>query len=163
VFGGYWCRSGVLVVVDGLSLLSGFLPFSQGFQCRVEAGVGLIAGESCAGDQGGALEEDQQHVCLCLRCRCGGDLSGVLAALGFAVGLTIVPQQHRLFATVPSLAPVAIGLNGSALYIASALGAGIGGLALAAGGRTAATLTAVVIGTLGLAVGIAVVPERHGG
>jgi DHA1 family inner membrane transport protein len=28
-----------------------------------------------------------------------------MAALRLAVGLTIVPQQHRLFATVPALAP----------------------------------------------------------
>ena len=46
-----------------------------------------------------------------------------MAALGLAVGLTIVPQQHRLFATVPALAPVAVGLNGSAIYIGIALGA----------------------------------------
>jgi hypothetical protein len=42
------------------------------------------------------------------------------ALLGLAIGLTIVPQQHRLFATVPRLAPVAVGLNGSAIYIGSA-------------------------------------------
>jgi predicted MFS family arabinose efflux permease len=71
-----------------------------------------------------------------------------MAALGLAVGLTIVPQQYRLFATVPKLAPVAIGLNGSAIYIATALGGGLGGLVLAIGGSAAPTVTAGAIGVL---------------
>lgn len=69
-----------------------------------------------------------------------------MAALGLAVGLTIVPQQHRLFAAVPRLAPVAVGLNGSAIYVGSALGAGAGGLALAVGGGAAPTIAAAGIG-----------------
>lgn len=83
-----------------------------------------------------------------------------MAALGLAAGLTIVPQQHRLFATVPALAPVAIGLNGSAIYIGSALGAGIGGLALAAGGPSAPVITASAIGALAITIAAAVVPEH---
>jgi len=75
-----------------------------------------------------------------------------MALLGLAVGLTIVPQQHRLFAAVPRLAPVAVGLNGSAIYIGSALGAAIGGLALASGGRAAPTITAAVIGLIATTV-----------
>lgn len=84
-----------------------------------------------------------------------------MAALGLAIGLTIVPQQHRLFATVPTLAPIAIGLNGSAIYIASALGAGVGGIALATGGNAAPTITAAAIGALSLLIGITIVPERR--
>jgi DHA1 family inner membrane transport protein len=76
-----------------------------------------------------------------------------MAGLGLAVGLTVVPQQHRLFATVPKLAPVAVGLNGSAIYIGSALGAALGGVALAVGGCIAPTVTAAIIGLL--AVGVA--------
>jgi MFS transporter, DHA1 family, inner membrane transport protein len=75
-----------------------------------------------------------------------------MAGLGLAVGLTIVPQQHRLFATVPKLAPVAVGLNGSAIYIASALGAALGGIALATGGSIAPTITAAIIGLVGLTI-----------
>jgi DHA1 family inner membrane transport protein len=90
-----------------------------------------------------------------------GAATATMAALGLAVGLTVVPQQHRLFATVPALAPIAIGLNGSAIYIASALGAGIGGIALTAGGGNGPTITAAVIGALSLVIGITVVPERH--
>jgi DHA1 family inner membrane transport protein len=82
-----------------------------------------------------------------------------MAALGLAVGLTIVPQQHRLFATVPTLAPVAVGLNGSAIYIASALGAALGGIALAIGGSITPTITAAIIGLL--AVTIAITPVRQ--
>lgn len=81
-----------------------------------------------------------------------------MAALGLAVGLTIVPQQHRIFATVPRLASVAVGLNGSAIYIGSALGAALGGIALAVGGSSTATVTAAAIGLL--AIAIATVPPR---
>jgi MFS transporter, DHA1 family, inner membrane transport protein len=83
-----------------------------------------------------------------------------MAALGLAVGLTIVPQQHRLFATVPTLAPVAVGLNGSAIYIASALGAGLGGLALAAGGPLAPLIAATIVGALAITIAAALVPEH---
>jgi DHA1 family inner membrane transport protein len=72
------------------------------------------------------------------------------AALGLAVGLTVVPQQHRLFASVPKLAPVAVGLNGSAIYLASALGAALGGAALAVGDPPAVVLVAVAISLLAL-------------
>jgi DHA1 family inner membrane transport protein len=75
-----------------------------------------------------------------------------MAALGFSAGLTIVPQQHRIFAAVPRLAPVAVGLNGSGIYIATALGAAAGGAALAAGGSTAPAATAAIIGLLAVAV-----------
>jgi DHA1 family inner membrane transport protein len=75
-----------------------------------------------------------------------------MAALGFSAGLTIVPQQHRLFAAVPRLAPVAVGLNGSGIYIATALGAAAGGAALAAGGSAAPVVTAAAIGMLAVAV-----------
>ena len=83
-----------------------------------------------------------------------------MAALGVAVGLTIVPQQHRLFATIPALAPVAVGLNGSAIYVASALGAGLGGLALANGGPAGPPITAAAIGVLAIIIAIAAAPER---
>jgi predicted MFS family arabinose efflux permease len=90
-----------------------------------------------------------------------GAATATMAVLGLCIGLTIVPQQHRLFATVPSLAPIAVGLNGSAIYIASALGAGAGGIALATGGHAAPTITAAVIGALSIGVGLAIVPERQ--
>ena len=75
-----------------------------------------------------------------------------MAALGLAIGLSVVPQQHRLFATVPKLAPVAVGLNGSAIYIGSALGAALGGVALSVGGIIATTITAATIGLLAVLI-----------
>jgi predicted MFS family arabinose efflux permease len=80
--------------------------------------------------------------------------------LGFSVGLTIVPQQHRLFALVPGLAPVAVGLNGSAIYIAIAVGAGLGGGVLEAGGAAALAPAAAAVGVAAITVAAAVRPER---
>ncbi|HVR10463.1 MAG TPA: MFS transporter [Thermoanaerobaculia bacterium] len=78
--------------------------------------------------------------------------TATMAALGFCAGLTIVPQQHRIFAAVPRLAPVAVGLNGSGIYIATALGAAVGGAALAIGGSAALAITAAVIGLVAIIV-----------
>ena len=75
-----------------------------------------------------------------------------MAALGPAVGLSVVPQQNRLFATVPKLAPVAVGLNGSAICIGSALGAALGGVALAVGGSMAPAIAAAIIGLLAVVI-----------
>jgi MFS transporter, DHA1 family, inner membrane transport protein len=80
-----------------------------------------------------------------------------IAVLGFSAGLTIVPQQHRLFAAVPKLAPVAVGLNGSGIYVATALGAAAGGTALAVGGSAAPPVTAAAIGLLAVIVAVTTV------
>ncbi|MEU9092228.1 MFS transporter [Streptomyces sp. NPDC048428] len=48
---------------------------------------------------------------------------------GVALGVVVVPQQHRLISLSPAAAPVLLGLNSSALYIGIALGGGFGGLA----------------------------------
>ena len=80
-----------------------------------------------------------------------------MAVLGFCAGLTIVPQQHRLFTAVPKLAPVAVGLNGSGIYIATALGAATGGTALAVGGSAAPPLAAAVIGLLAVIIAVTTV------
>lgn len=82
-----------------------------------------------------------------------------MAVLGFSAGLTIVPQQHRIFATVPKLAPVAVGLNGSGIYIATTLGAAVGGAALAIGGSAAPTIAAAVIGLLAVVIATTAVRE----
>jgi len=81
-----------------------------------------------------------------------------MAALGLGVGLTIVPQQHRIFATVPKLASVAVGLNGSAIYVGSALGAAVGGLTFAASGPAATTITAAAIGLIAITIATLVRP-----
>ncbi|MEV3986348.1 MFS transporter [Nonomuraea sp. NPDC049758] len=74
------------------------------------------------------------------------------AVWGVALGVVVVPQQHRLIALGPAAAPVLLGLNSSALYIGMALGGGLGGLAQewfavvpAALGLPAAGVTAVAL------------------
>ncbi len=84
-----------------------------------------------------------------------------LLVLGLSVGVTIVPQQHRLFALVPAVATVALGLNGSGIYIGSALGAALGGGVLALAGVTALPLAAALVGLLAIAITSAVRPERR--
>jgi MFS transporter, DHA1 family, inner membrane transport protein len=84
-----------------------------------------------------------------------------MVALGLSTSMAIVPQQYRLFALVPEMAPVAMGLNGSAIYIASALGAALGGGVLAFAGATALPLAAVLIGLLAITIVSAVRPERR--
>ncbi|WP_205301956.1 MFS transporter [Nonomuraea montanisoli] len=51
------------------------------------------------------------------------------AIWGVALGVVVVPQQHRLIALGPAAAPVLLGLNSSAIYVGMALGGGLGGLA----------------------------------
>jgi len=46
----------------------------------------------------------------------------------------MVPQQHRLFTVAPDAPTVALGLNGSAMYVGAGLGSALGGLALATAG-----------------------------
>jgi predicted MFS family arabinose efflux permease len=46
-------------------------------------------------------------------------------------------QQHRVMAARPGEGPVAVSLNASAIYLGSALGAGLGGVVLASGGAPA--------------------------
>src|SRR6266700_293642 len=84
-----------------------------------------------------------------------------LLVLGLSVGVTIVPQQHRLFAMVPAVDTVALGLNGSGIYIGSALGAALGGGVLALAGVTALPLAAALVGLLAIAITSAVRPERR--
>ncbi|MEV0063452.1 MFS transporter [Nocardia sp. NPDC050718] len=85
-----------------------------------------------------------------------------MIGLGISVGISIVPQQHRFFALVPAIAPIAMGLNGSAVYLAVALGAGLGGGALALAGAVALAPTAAVLGLLAVTVALAVRPEDRG-
>ncbi len=49
-------------------------------------------------------------------------------------GMLMVPQQHRLFTIAPDVPTVALGVNGSAIYVGGALGSALGGVVLAAAG-----------------------------
>jgi predicted MFS family arabinose efflux permease len=69
-------------------------------------------------------------------------------AMGTFGGMLMVPQQHRLFATAPDAPTVALGLNGSAIYLGGGIGSAFGGLVLAGVGvgwlPAAGALVAVV-------------------
>jgi len=78
---------------------------------------------------------------------------GVL--FGIAGWMTIVPQQHRLISRFPAAAPVAIGLNVSALYTGMALGGFVGGLALNWTEPLGLGLVGAAVGLVGIAVTVA--------
>jgi len=64
-------------------------------------------------------------------------LPGLLVAVvvvGAFGGMLMVPQQHRLFSLAPDAPTVALGLNGSAIYVGSGLGSALGGLVLSGAG-----------------------------
>ncbi|MET9490431.1 MFS transporter [Nocardia sp. NPDC006630] len=81
--------------------------------------------------------------------------------LGAGAGISLVPQQHRLFALVPAFAPIAMGLNGSAIYFAAAVGAALGGGVLAVGGASALAPTAALLGVIAITAGTVLRPENH--
>ncbi|GAB3920717.1 MFS transporter [Microlunatus endophyticus] len=57
-----------------------------------------------------------------------------LLLAGFFVGLLFVPNQARMFTAAPDVPVVAVGLLGSVLYVAAAVGSALGGVALHVGG-----------------------------
>ncbi|KUL36359.1 MFS transporter [Streptomyces sp. NRRL F-4489] len=76
-----------------------------------------------------------------------------LVAWGAAGWALQVPQQHRLLAASARRGTVALALNNSALYLGSAVGSALGGLALAAGPSAAALpWMAAGVAALGLVV-----------
>lgn len=89
--------------------------------------------------------------------------AAAMLGLGAGAGTAIVPQQHRLFALVPAFAPIAMGLNGSAIYFAAALGAALGGAVLALGGAAALAPTAALLGLLAIIAGTVLRPETRVG
>lgn len=84
----------------------------------------------------------------------------LLLVLGAFFGLTITPQQHRLFTLLPDVATVALGLNGSAIYLGSAVGASLGGLVVATGGAAWLPIAATVLAVVGVGTLLAIAPER---
>jgi predicted MFS family arabinose efflux permease len=94
-----------------------------------------------------------------------GSPAGTVAtflAIGVSGGLTVVPQQHRLLGLVePAAASIAIGLNGSAIYIGSALGAAIGGAVLSAFDTSALGPAAAGLGLLAIGLCVLVRPDSR--
>jgi len=74
-----------------------------------------------------------------------------LLLLGAFAGLTLTPQQHRIFA---------LGLNGSAIYAGAAIGAGLGGLVAATAGPIWLPVTATILGATAILFIWRVAPEK---
>ncbi len=84
-------------------------------------------------------------------------------ASGVVAGMLMVPQQHRLFALAPDAPTVALGLNGSAIFVGAALGSALGGLILATAGPSwlAPAGALVAVGAVVLARENAAAPARE--
>jgi predicted MFS family arabinose efflux permease len=78
-------------------------------------------------------------------------------------GMLMVPQQHRLFTLAPDAPTVALGLNGSAIYVGAGLGSALGGTVLATTGTSwlAPAGALVAIGALALALENSAAPARE--
>ncbi|MCO1580450.1 MFS transporter [Crossiella sp. SN42] len=76
-------------------------------------------------------------------------------AIGVAAGMLMVPQQHRLFSAAPDSPTVALGLNGSMIYLGAGAGSAIGGVVLATAGVGWLPAAGVVLAALGLGLAAA--------
>ena len=170
-----------VLVVAPTFLLLGYLPEVLGTSAMgtrlvlvlLTSGVGAVAGNRLVGklvDTRGALPV--------LLTGIGGVAVsyGVLVAaqdwyvptllivfvIGAFGGLTITPQQHRLFVVAPDVATVALGLNGSAIYLGAAVGAALGGATLSLFGASAIPAAAGLLAALGVTLVAMTAPERRG-
>lgn len=84
----------------------------------------------------------------------------IMLVIGLATGVSIVPQQHRLFTAETEAPTVALGLNGSAIYAGAALGSGLGGLVVATLGGGWLPLAAGVAGLAALTLIWFTAPDR---
>jgi MFS transporter, DHA1 family, inner membrane transport protein len=75
-----------------------------------------------------------------------------LFLLGFFGCCLFIAQQNRVFAAGGDAAPVALGLNGSMLYVAAASGAALGGGVLSLAGVSWLAPTAAVVAAVALGV-----------
>jgi predicted MFS family arabinose efflux permease len=79
--------------------------------------------------------------------------------VGAFYGLTITPQQHRMFVLAPDVATVALGLNGSAIYLGAALGAALGGITLEVTDASALPAAAGLLSAAAVGLIAATAPE----
>lgn len=84
-----------------------------------------------------------------------------LAVLGLVGSFQITPQQTRVFAAGGTAATVALGLNGSMIYVGSGGGAALGGGVVATAGAAAVPLVAAGAAVVALAFLWATAPERR--
>jgi predicted MFS family arabinose efflux permease len=72
----------------------------------------------------------------------------------------VAPQQSRYFIVTPKLATVALGLNGSAIYVGAALGAAVGGLVIAGASAAWLPVAGALLAGLALTITAVAAPER---
>ncbi|MEL6422233.1 MAG: MFS transporter, partial [Pseudomonadota bacterium] len=127
-------------------------------------GIGAVLGNVLGGRLTDSLGPDRTLACLCLGQAISmplftvGIFSGtaagateIIAAGALTLGWSIVgwsfmvPQQARLAALDPALAPVLLALNAAAIYLAAALGSANGGYVLDALGMVALGPVSVVL------------------
>ncbi|MFC4907307.1 MFS transporter [Actinomadura gamaensis] len=75
-----------------------------------------------------------------------------LFVLGLLGTCLFVPQQDRVFGAAGDAAPVALGLNGSMIYVGTALGAALGGTVLSGAGAVWLAPSSAVLGAAVLAL-----------
>ncbi|WP_324198059.1 MFS transporter [Nocardia beijingensis] len=78
----------------------------------------------------------------------------ILAVTGLFGSAILVPQQHRLFGIAHDAPTVALGLNGSAIYLGAGLGSIIGATVLDSHGAEWLPWTSTLIACLALALGL---------
>jgi len=83
-----------------------------------------------------------------------------LAVLGLVASFQTTPQQTRIFAASGTAATVALGLNGSMIYVGSGTGAALGGGVVAWAGAGFVPLAAAAVALLALVFLRATAPER---
>jgi MFS transporter, DHA1 family, inner membrane transport protein len=84
----------------------------------------------------------------------------LLAAIGALIAFLVAPQQSRYFIVTPKLATVALGLNGSAIYVGAALGAAVGGLVIAGASAAWLPVAGALLAGLALTITAVAAPER---
>ncbi|TQS44033.1 MFS transporter [Cryptosporangium phraense] len=84
-----------------------------------------------------------------------------LVALGLVGSWQVTPQQTRVFAAGGPAATVALGLNGSMIYVGSGVGAALGGGVVASAGVSWVPLVAAAVAVLALMFTLVTAPERQ--
>ena len=156
-----------VVVVAPMNVVLAYLPLALGdvggrlVALLVVLGVGQVVGNRLVGwlvERLGPVRVTLAGIGVTAVClglvgvaRGGLVLAGaLLLVLGLASAQLITPSQFRLFATAPDVPTVALGLNGSAIYVGMALGAALGGVVVGAGRTTSlgvvGAVSAVVAG-----------------
>ncbi|MEU0501468.1 MFS transporter [Nocardia sp. NPDC005998] len=79
----------------------------------------------------------------------------VLGLTGLFGSAILIPQQFRLFAIAHDAPTVALGLNGSAIYLGSGIGSLLGGTVLDSSGAGWLPWTSAAVGFVALALGVA--------